>query len=243
MSMPWRLPFRLPDRSSARRGRLANQLDQRPQLRWDVAVARMVEAQAGKGRRPLGQHAHQAAGGESPALILDDADLATAVPLAVAAGFQNSGQACIAGSHIPVPAAKLGEVAILVEAAVAAIKLGDPRDPATAIGPMVSQKQWDRVQRYIRLGLAEGARLLVGGEGKPPGLEDGRFVRPTVFVGVDNGMTIAREEIFGPVLAILAWRSGDEAIANDTDYGLQAYVLSADPVRARARRVRSRGLP
>lgn len=126
---------------------------------------------------------------------------------------------------------------------MAAIKLGDPRDPATAIGPMVSQKQWDHVQRYIRLGLAEGARLLVGGEGKPPGLEDGRFVRPTVFVGVDNGMTIAREEIFGPVLAILAWRSGDEAIANDTDYGLQAYVLSADPVRARARRVRSRGLP
>lgn len=143
-------------------------------------------------------------GGKSPALILDDADLATAVPLAVAAGFQNSGQACIAGSRILVPAAKLGEVAILVEAAVAAIKLGDPRDPATAIGPMVSQKQWDRVQRYIRLGLAEGARLLVGGEGKPPGLEDGHFVRPTVFVGVDNGMTIAREEIFGPVLAILA---------------------------------------
>ncbi len=179
-------------------------------------------------------------GGKSPTVILDDADLADAVPLAVAAGFQNSGQACIAGTRILVPADRLAEAAALAKAAVERVKVGDPRDPATAIGPMVSQKQWERVQGYIQRGQEEGATLLAGGTGKPAGLEGGYFVKPTVFTDVTNAMTIAREEIFGPVLAILAYRDDEDAIAiaNDTVYGLQAYVLSSDAERAR--RVASR---
>lgn len=174
-------------------------------------------------------------GGKSPTLILDDADLAKAVPLALQAGFTNNGQACIAGTRILVPQARLAEFEALVAAAVAAIPAGDPRDPATEIGPLVSLKQWERVQAYIQRGIDEGARLLVGGPGKPDGLE-GWFVRPTVFTDVRNDMTIAREEIFGPVLSIIAYRDEEEAIAiaNDTVYGLQAYVVSADTDRARA---------
>jgi aldehyde dehydrogenase (NAD+) len=175
-------------------------------------------------------------GGKSPVLILDDADLAQAVPLAIQAGFINSGQACIAGTRILVPQERLAEVEVLARSAVEQTRAGDPRDPATAIGPMVSRKQWERVQRYIRIGIDEGARLLAGGEGLPQGLQAGWFVRPTVFSGVGNDMTIAREEIFGPVLSIITYRDEEEAIAiaNDTSYGLQAYVLSSDPARARA---------
>ncbi len=179
-------------------------------------------------------------GGKSPVVILDDADLAQAVPMALQAGFMNNGQACIAGTRILVPAERLAEVEALVSAAVAAIKVGDPASPETAIGPLVSRKQWERVQRYIRIGLEEGARLVAGGEGRPDGAGDGWFVRPTVFSGVRNDMAIAREEIFGPVLSIIPYRDEADAIAiaNDTVYGLQAYVLSWDPMRAR--RVASR---
>jgi aldehyde dehydrogenase (NAD+) len=168
-------------------------------------------------------------GGKSPTVILADADLETAVPMAIAAGFMNSGQACIAGTRILVPEDKLDEVNRLAIAAVAAFKAGDPNDPATKIGPMVSQKQWERVQRYIRIGMESEAVLLAGGEGKPEGL-DGYFVKPTVFTNVTNDMVIAREEIFGPVLSILTYRTEQEAIeiANDTDYGLQAVVLGKD---------------
>ncbi len=174
-------------------------------------------------------------GGKSPVVILDDADLAAAVPLAIQAGFMNNGQACIAGTRILVPAGRLAEVEALARAAVAAVKVGNPNDPETALGPLVSQRQWDRVQRYIRIGLDEGARLVTGGEGRPDGLGDGWFVRPTLFSGVRNDMVIAREEIFGPVLSIIAYGDEEEAIssANDTVYGLQAYVLSSDPARAR----------
>ena len=173
-------------------------------------------------------------GGKSPTIILDDADLAEAIPLAIGAGFMNSGQACIAGTRILVPRTRLMEVEALVKEAVEAVKPGDPNDPATTIGPMVSSKQWERVQRYIRIGIAEGATLLAGGEGKPDGLA-GWFVRPTVFGGVRNDMTIAREEIFGPVLSIIAYEDEAQAIeiANDTVYGLQAYILSSDVARAR----------
>ena len=173
-------------------------------------------------------------GGKSPTIILDDADLAEAIPLAIGAGFMNSGQACIAGTRILVPRTRLMEVEALVKKAVEAVKPGDPNDPATTIGPMVSSKQWERVQRYIRIGIAEGATLLAGGEGKPDGLA-GWFVRPTVFGGVRNDMTIAREEIFGPVLSIIAYEDEAQAIeiANDTVYGLQAYILSSDVARAR----------
>ncbi|EPD63655.1 hypothetical protein HMPREF1211_02782 [Streptomyces sp. HGB0020] len=113
--------------------------------------------------------------------------------------------------------------------------VGDPRDPATSIGPMVSERQWERVQSYIRRGMEEGARVVVGGPGRPEGLGNGYFVRPTVFADVTNDMTIAQEEIFGPVLSVITYRNDDHAvdIANDTTYGLHAYVFSSDPQRAR----------
>jgi aldehyde dehydrogenase (NAD+) len=174
-------------------------------------------------------------GGKSPTLILADAELEVAVPMAIAAGFQNSGQACIAGTRILVPQARLAEVLRLAKAAVEATRVGDLHDPSTSIGPLVSEKQYQRVQRYIRLGIEEGATLVAGGEGHPDGL-GGYFIKPTLFAHVTNDMTIAREEIFGPVLCILTYRNEDEAvaIANDTPYGLIAYVLSSDPAHARA---------
>ncbi|WP_457336755.1 aldehyde dehydrogenase family protein [Rhizobacter sp. P5_C2] len=175
-------------------------------------------------------------GGKSPTVILDDADLGEAVKLAVAAGFINSGQACIAGTRILVPQARMAEYAQRIGDAVAQVRVGDPADPSTAIGPMVSQRQFDRVQRYIGIGIAEGARLVVGGEGRPDGLPRGWFIRPTVFADVRNDMTIAREEIFGPVLSVIGYRDEEDAIAiaNDSVYGLQAVVSSTNPARARA---------
>ncbi len=175
-------------------------------------------------------------GGKSPMIVLDDANFDEAVPLALQAGFMNSGQACIAGTRILVPQARLSEFEEKIVDAVAGIQSGDPRDPRTSIGPMVSQKQWERVQRYIRVGIDEGARLIAGGEGRPHGISAGWFVRPTVFSHVKNDMTIAREEIFGPVLSIIAYRDTEDAIAiaNDTPYGLQAYISASDAGRAGA---------
>jgi aldehyde dehydrogenase (NAD+) len=175
-------------------------------------------------------------GGKSPTIVLDDADFDAAVPLALDAGFMNSGQACIAGTRILVPRARLAEFEHKIVRAVAQIQSGDPRDPRTGIGPMVSGKQWERVQHYIRMGIEEGARLIAGGEGRPDNVGAGWFVRPTLFSDVRNDMTIAREEIFGPVLSIIAYGDTEEAIAiaNDTPYGLQAYVCSSDTVRANA---------
>lgn len=174
-------------------------------------------------------------GGKSPNVILDDANLETAIPMAVAAAYMNSGQACIAGTRLLVPESKLDEVNALVKAAVEKVKVGNPADEDTTVGPMVSQKQYERVQGYIKIGLKEGAQLLIGGEGQPEGLEAGNFVKPTVFTNVKNSMRIAREEIFGPVLSIITYKDEEDAIAiaNDTDYGLQAYVSSADEKRAR----------
>jgi aldehyde dehydrogenase (NAD+) len=174
-------------------------------------------------------------GGKSPVVVLDDANFEDVVPLAIQAGFMNSGQACIAGTRILVPRNRLAEFEAHVREEVARTQAGDPRDPQTTVGPMVSQKQWERVQRYIRIGTDEGARLIAGGEGRPNGIGAGWFVRPTVFSNVTNDMTIAREEIFGPVLSIIAYRDTEDAIsiANDTNYGLQAYVFSADAKRAR----------
>ncbi|MFK4446070.1 aldehyde dehydrogenase (NAD+) [Caballeronia udeis] len=174
-------------------------------------------------------------GGKSPTLILDDADLEIAVPLAVTSGFQNSGQACIAGTRILVPEGSLQDVIRLAKEAVSAVKVGRLHDADSAIGPMVSQRQYERVQGYIRRGVEEGATLVIGGEGHPDGLA-GYYVKPTVFADVTNDMSIAREEIFGPVLCILTYRSEEEAIrmANDTVYGLHAYVISSDIDRARA---------
>lgn len=178
-------------------------------------------------------------GGKSPTLILDDADLPAVIPAVLEAGFMNSGQACIAGTRILISEHRRAELERLITAAVAKVKVGDPRDPATTVGPMVSRKQYERVQGYIRKGIDEGARLLVGGEGHPQGL-GGFFVQPTVFSDVRNDMVIARDEIFGPVLSILTYRDEEEAIAiaNDTTYGLSAYVLSSD--QAHAERVAAR---
>jgi aldehyde dehydrogenase (NAD+) len=132
-----------------------------------------------------------------------------------------------------VPRSRLAEFEAGITAAVQGIQSGNPRDPATAIGPMVSQRQWERVQSYIDKGIAEGATLLVGGAGRPEGTADGWFVKPTVFSNANNDMAIAREEIFGPVLTIIPYDTQAEAIqiANDTDYGLHAYVIGTDPVR------------
>jgi aldehyde dehydrogenase (NAD+) len=179
-------------------------------------------------------------GGKSPVVILDDADFDAAVPLALMAGFANSGQACIAGTRLLVPRTRLADFESRMTAAANTVVSGDPSDHGTDVGPMVSRKQWDRVQGYIRKGTEEGARLIAGGEGRPEGHSRGWLVRPTVFTDVRNDMTIAREEIFGPVLSIIAYDDEEHAIAiaNDTPYGLQAYVLSADA--ARARRVASR---
>ena len=173
-------------------------------------------------------------GGKSANVILDDADFAKAIPTAVAACYMNNGQACIAGTRLLVPAHRLEEVKRLAKMAAEAVVVGDPRDTAVALGPLVTQKQYERVQRYIATGIEEGAQLVTGGLGKPAGLEAGYFIRPTVFAGVTPSMTIAREEIFGPVLSIISYETEQQAIdiANDTPYGLQAYVSSTDLARA-----------
>jgi aldehyde dehydrogenase (NAD+) len=173
-------------------------------------------------------------GGKSPNILLDDADLSKAIPTTLAIAFMNSGQACVAGTRLLAPKSRLDEVKRAIKEAIRAFPAGDPSDPKTAIGPMATQKQYDRVQSYIRKGLEEGAELLVGGEGHPEGLA-GYFVKPTVFVNVKNDMTIAREEIFGPVLCVIAYDDDDDAIriANDTNFGLHAYVNGTDVRRAR----------
>lgn len=173
-------------------------------------------------------------GGKSPTVILEDADLEKAVPMALQAGFLNSGQACIAGTRILVPVSKLDETVAIARQAIGQFKVGSSQDEDAVIGPMVSQKQWDRVQGYIRLGQQEGAEIITGGEGKPESLEDGYFIKPTIFANVTNDMRIAREEIFGPVLSIITYEDEADAIriANDTTYGLQSAVISADNARA-----------
>jgi len=174
-------------------------------------------------------------GGKSPNILLDDADLKKAIPNALVIGFLNSGQACAAGTRLLVPKKRLDEVKQAIIETMPAFPVGDPADPKTAVGPMVTQKQYERVQSYIRKGIEEGAEVLVGGEGHPKGLEAGYFVKPTVFVHVKNDMTIAREEIFGPVLSVIAYETEEDAIriANDTDFGLHAFVSGTDPQRAR----------
>ena len=174
-------------------------------------------------------------GGKSPTILLDDADLDKAIPAALVMAFLNSGQACAAGTRLLVPRSRLEDVKQAILKTMRSFPVGDPADRQIAIGPMVSQKQYDRVQSYIRKGIEEGAEVLVGGEGRPQGLEAGFFVKPTVFVNVKNDMTIAREEIFGPVLSVISYDSEDEAIsiANDSKYGLHAAVVGADIGRSR----------
>jgi aldehyde dehydrogenase (NAD+) len=154
--------------------------------------------------------------GKSPNIFLDDADFEKAVPMALIIGFSNSGQACHAGTRLIVPESRLEEVKQLIKGAVNEVRVGDPRRKDVYIGPMVSQEQYDTVQRYIAKGIEEGAELVIGGKGHPEGL-GGYFVRPTVFARITPQMTIAREEIFGPVIALFTYKTEDEAIeiAND----------------------------
>ena len=174
-------------------------------------------------------------GGKSPTILLDDAVLDKAIPSALTLAFMNSGQACAAGTRLLVPKSRLDEVKRAIRDAMQAFTVGDPADPNVMVGPMVSQKQYDRVESYIRKGIEEGAEVLVGGEGHPNGFDAGYYARPTVFVNVKNDMAIAQEEIFGPVLSVIAYDSEDEAIriANDSKYGLHSAVIGADLQRAR----------
>lgn len=174
-------------------------------------------------------------GGKGPNIILADADLAKTIPTVLISGLMNSGQTCIAGTRILVPERRLTEILDALERTIKTFKSGNAYDPKVRVGPLVSQKQFDRVQSYIRLGLEEGAKIIIGGEGRPEGLQRGWFVRPTIFSGVTNQMRIAREEIFGPVLVVIPYKDEEDAvrIANDTSYGLQAYVHGANIVQAR----------
>ena len=183
---------------------------------------------------------HQELGGKSPNILLDDADFERAVKQSVLHVFQNSGQSCNAPTRMLVPAARLAEVEAIAKRITASVVVGDPTSEGTTVGPVVSKVQFERVEGYIEKGIAEGAKIIAGGTGRPQGLTKGYFVRPTIFSSVRNDMTIAREEIFGPVLCILPYETEEQAvqIANDTPYGLAAYVWSQNNIRAR--RVASR---
>lgn len=173
-------------------------------------------------------------GGKSANILLDDADLSKAIPFSLGAAYLNNGQACIAGTRLLVPEKRLQEVKDAIIESIPQFKVGNPSDPDVMIGPMVSRIQYERVQSYIQKGLEDGAEVLVGGPGKPEGLESGNFVKPTVLINVRNDMKVAREEIFGPVLSIITYRTDEEAlkIANDTQYGLAGYISSTSPQRA-----------
>jgi aldehyde dehydrogenase (NAD+) len=173
-------------------------------------------------------------GGKSPNIILDDANLEEVIPMAVFGAFMNNGQACIAPTRLLVPEDKLEQVNTLAKYAAEMVKVGNPMDEDTHVGPLVSSKQFERVQDYIKLGQEEGATLLAGGVGKPQGFEAGNFVKATIFTNVRNSMRIAQEEIFGPVLSIISYKTEEEAvaIANDTTYGLAAYISSSNKERA-----------
>ena len=182
-------------------------------------------------------------GGKSANIILDDAPLAEAVAAGVSNMMFNTGQSCNAPSRMLVPAARLAEAERVAAATVERLVVGDPLDAATTIGPIANRRQFERVQALIAVGIQEGADLVAGGLGRPEGLAQGWFTRPTVFSRVDNAMTIAREEIFGPVLVLIPYADEDEAvaIANDSDYGLSGYVWGGSVARAAgvARRLRT----
>ena len=191
---------------------------------------------------PTVKRVAQELGGKSANIILDDADFETVIARDMAGMCTNSGQSCNAPTRMLVPAARMDEAAAIAAAAAKNVVVGDPREAGSNIGPVVSETQYGRIQQLIEKGIGEGAKLEVGGPGRPDGLETGYYVRPTVFSHVTNDMTIAREEIFGPVLVMIGYEDDDDAvrIANDTAYGLSGYISGdADRARAMARRIRS----
>jgi aldehyde dehydrogenase (NAD+) len=173
-------------------------------------------------------------GGKSANIILDDADLDTAIPMALQASFMNNGQACIAGSRLLIPAVKSEEIKERLIKEAKKFLVGNPFDENVKIGPLASQKQYDRIQQYIAAGNSEGAELIYGGPGSPQAFNQGFYVMPTIFMGASNTMKIAREEIFGPVLTVISYQDEEEAIeiANDSEYGLMAFISSTNYERA-----------
>lgn len=196
-----------------------------------------------KNAAPTVKRVAQELGGKSANIILDDADLEQVVARDVAGMYVNSGQSCNAGSRILVPEDKMDEAIRIAKETTEHVVVGPPEDEFTAVGPVVSQAQFEKVQGLIQKALDEGATLVTGGPGKPEGIDRGYFVKPTVLANVTNDMTIAREEIFGPVLTLIGYEDEDDAVrtANDTVYGLAGMVSSSDPKRARrvARRMRT----
>ena len=192
---------------------------------------------------PTVKRVTQELGGKSANIVLDDADLANAVEEGVRSCFRNSGQSCNAPTRMLVPRSKMAEAVKAALRAADATNVGDPFSESTHLGPLINRVQFDKVQRLIAKGIEEGATLVSGGPGRPDGISKGYFVKPTIFADVRNDMTIAREEIFGPVLCIIPYETEDDAvqIANDTPYGLSGFVTSGDAERARrvARRIRA----
>ena len=184
---------------------------------------------------PTVKRVAQELGGKSANILLDDADFDKAVAAGAADMFENTGQSCDAPSRMLVPKERMDEATEIAAKVAAETVVGNPRDEGVAVGPVVSEQQWNKVQDLINKGIDEGATLAAGGSGRPDGLDKGYFVKPTVFANVSNDMTIAREEIFGPVLSIIPYEDEDDAvrIANDSPYGLSGYVSSSDLDRAR----------
>ena len=191
---------------------------------------------------PTVKRVAQELGGKSANIILDDTDFSAAISRDVFGVCTNSGQSCNAPTRMLVPNARMDEAAAIAKAAAAQVKVGDPGDAGTTIGPVVSAVQFEKIQALIEKGIEEGATLECGGVGRPDGLNAGYYVKPTVFSHVTNDMTIAREEIFGPVLSLIGYEDDDDAvrIANDTSYGLSGYVSGqSDRARNVARRIRT----
>jgi aldehyde dehydrogenase (NAD+) len=195
-----------------------------------------------KNAAPTVKRVHQELGGKSPNIILDDADMKSAVTGGIRSVMVNSGQSCNAPTRMLVPQDRMDEVIEIARAAAEATTVGSP-DGNAQMGPVVSEVQFNKIQKLIQAGVDEGATLVAGGPGKPEGLETGYYVKPTVFANVTSDMTIAKEEIFGPVVSILGYSSVDEAVqvGNDTEYGLAAYVSGTNPdtVRSVASRLRA----